>query len=106
MPASLTSFEVTFPNKITLEGNNRSLKFLNYIFLRDLGGGGGKVKGECATDVERGLQCKRAHGPAVLGTPSTYRRNLDPLLSILLPCFSRRTPRLCPPGHNTHTKVS
>lgn len=40
MPGSPTPFEVTFPNKTTLEGNGRSLKLLNSTFLRDLGAGG------------------------------------------------------------------
>lgn len=41
MPGSPTPFEVTFPNKTTLEDNGRSLKLLNSIFfLRDLGAGG------------------------------------------------------------------
>lgn len=59
MPASLTSSEVTFPNQTTLEGHDRSLRLLNSIFGGDLGEG--KVKGECATDVARGLQRKRQH---------------------------------------------
>lgn len=100
MPVSLRFLKVTFQNKTTLEVNDKSLKFLNFMF-QGIWGENGEERichryADAAAAVQEG---SRSLWPSAM--PSSCKANLESIsTTILSPSYLCRTPGLCPLGDN------
>lgn len=107
--AGVTYVFLKSPFKTTLEVNDKSFKFFDFIF-QGIWAGGGVGEGwwgnlpDPVRVLSSSRKSTRSLGPSAM--PSSYEMNLESTsINTLVLCSSCRMPGLCPLGDNANAKV-